>query len=173
MLRIVTLIAIGLVLAACIFSQTVGMSSPQKGMPWKIHTQREERYNCGGDTDAKPWRIDEVTFDRQGIETFRRFVNADGSIGHQGSNTYDSNGNVTGWAEFYGKSDFPPNGLHKHAEFTVSGGKVISGIVYKEDTPEYRSTSDYDERGNKIRETSVQIGCCTTTRTFKYDAQNR
>ena len=50
---------------------------------------------------------------------------------------------------------------------------MISVVVYKEDTPEYRTTREYDERGNKIREVTVEIGCCTTTRTFTYDAQNR
>jgi hypothetical protein len=45
--------------------------------------------------------------------------------------------------------------------------------VYKENKPEYKTTRQYDQRGNMIREVTVEIGCCTTTATFKYDRLNR
>lgn len=163
----------GVIFISSTFAQTVGIPRPYMGLSGLVHTVREEAYNCTGDPSEKPWRVNEVTYDRRGNETWRAYYNPDGSVGHQVSNRYDKNGNKTGWAEFYGKSDFPPVGLHKHADFTLSGGKVISAIVYKEGTPEYKTTREYDDRRNMIRETTIQIGCCTTTRTFKYDPQNR
>jgi len=171
--RSVTLIGITFIFVSVSFAQTVSMMPPYMGLSGLIHTVHEEAYTCTGDPAEKPWRVTDVSYDRRGNEIWRAFYNPDGSVGHQASYIFDSGGNATGWAEFYGKNDFPPDGLHKHAVFTLSGGKPISSIVYKGDTPESKTTRDYDERGNKIREVTVQIGCCTTTRTFKYDAQNR
>jgi antitoxin component YwqK of YwqJK toxin-antitoxin module len=173
MLRVISLLGVGAVLISGGFAQTVSMTGPYMGLNGPIHSVREEAYQCTGDPAEKPWRVSEVTYDRRGNDTSRLYNNPDGSIGHQSSYVYDSDGNVTGWAEFYGVSDFPPRGLHKHAVFTLSGGKPVLSIVYKEDTPEFKITTDYDERGNKVREVTLEIGCCTTTRTFKYDIQDR
>lgn len=173
MLRIIALIGVGFVLTSGAFAQMGGVPRPYMGLSGFIHTVREEAYNCSGDSAEKPWRVNEVTYDRRGNETWRAYYNPDGSVGHQAGHTYDNDGNETGWAEYYSTSEIAPAGLHKHADYTLSGGRVISVVVYKEDTPEYRTTREYDKRGNKIREVTVEIGCCTTTRTFKYDARNR
>ena len=173
MLRIISLIGVGFVLISNTLAQTPALPRPYNGLSGLIHTVREESYNCNGDPAEKPWRVNEVTYDRRGNETWRAYYNADGSVGHQASYTYDKDGNNTGWAEFYGKSELPPAGLRKHADFKMSGGKVISAVVYKEETPEFRTTRNYDERGNMIREVSVEIGFSTTSRSFKYDLQNR
>jgi antitoxin component YwqK of YwqJK toxin-antitoxin module len=168
---IVLIVAIGMISTAD--AQTVGTSRPYMGLKWQIRSLREESYNCSGDPAEKPWRVDEVSFDRKGNETFRAYYEADGSVEHRVSNKYSSDGVQTGWSEFYGKSDFPPAGLNKHADFTLSGGRVVSVLVYKENTPEFETTFEYDERGNKIREVIDTIGCCTTTWTYKYDSRNR
>jgi len=168
---IVLIVAIGLISTGD--AQTVGTSRPYMGLKWQIRSLREESYNCSGDPAEKPWRVDEVSFDHKGNETFRAYYEADGSVVHRVSNIYGRDGIQTGWSEFYGKSDFPPAGLNRHADFTLSGGRVVSVLVYKENTPEFETTFEYDERGNKIREVTVTIGCCSTTWTYKYDSRNR
>ena len=176
MQRIIALIGIAFVSTLNLSAQTVDMPRPYRGLSGlssALHTAREESYNCSGDAAEKPWRVFEVTLDRRGKVTSQANFNSDGSVGHQASFIFDNDGNMTGWSEFYGKGDFPPDGLHKNAVITLSGRKPISSIVYKEREPEFKTTLEYDERGNKIREVTVTIGCCTTTRTFKYDAQNR
>ena len=173
MLRIVTVIGVGFVFVSSAFAQMGAMPRPYMGLSGLIHTVREEAYNCTGNPAEKPWRVNEVTYDRRGNETWRAYYNADGSVGNQVSHTFDADGNETGWTAFNGKSEVPPAGLHTHADFILLNGKVISSVAYKEDTPVAKSTLDYDQRGNKIREVTVQIGCCTTTWTFKYDAKNR
>ena len=154
-------------------AQTVYEPRPSGGLSSPIHTLREESYNCTGDPAERPWRVFEVTFDRRGNKTYQALFNTDGSIDHQASYKFNGDGNQIGWTEFYGRRDFPPTGLNKHADFTIVGGRIVSSVVYKEDSPEIRTTRDYDERGNMIREVTVFIGCCTTTRTFRYDSQNR
>ncbi|MFL6375081.1 MAG: hypothetical protein ACJ73D_10475 [Pyrinomonadaceae bacterium] len=174
MFRIIARIAVGLVLISNTFAQSGAEEPPYMGLSGLIHTVHEESYNCTGDPAEKPWRVNEVTYDRRGNVIWRAYFNPDGSVGNQASFTFDSDGNKTGWAEFYGKNDFPPEGLHQHAVFTLSGGKPISAIVYREDTPEFKTTWEYDERGNKVREATVELaGQATTTRTYKYDVQNR
>ncbi len=81
---------------------------------------------------------------------------------------------MTGWSEFYGKSDFPPNGLNKHADFTFSNGKVVQVLVYRENELEYKTVYSYDGRGNKTKEVTIAVeDGNTTNRTFKYDQFNR
>ena len=173
MFRFITLIGIGLILVSSTLAQMIYFPRPYDGLSGLVHTVRREAFNCSGEPAEKPFRVDEVTYDKRGNETWRAFYNTDGSVGHSASHTYDIDGHATGWSEFYGKSDFPPNGLHKHAVFTLSNGRAISAIVYKEDKPEFKTTWEYDDRGNKISEVTTQIGCCATKRTFKYDALNR
>ncbi|MEP7076254.1 MAG: hypothetical protein ABI878_10620 [Acidobacteriota bacterium] len=148
-------------------------SEKYMGLSGYVRSVREESYNCTSDPLEKPWRVSEVTYDKQGHETWRAFYNADGSPGHQASTVFDADGQTTSWSEFYGVSDFPPAGLHKHADFIYSGGHVVQVLVYREKVLEFKTVYSYDARGNKIREVTTEIaGGTSTERGNKYDRFN-
>jgi hypothetical protein len=141
MIDLVRSFAAALLFSCPLIAQSVTISDRKISGPFgPVHSIRTEAFNCSGDTTEQPWRTDEVTYDRQGNETWRAYSNRDGSVGHQVSNTFDADGRMTGWNEYYGKSDFPPAGLHRHAVFTYSNGKIFQILVYSENVLEYKGT---------------------------------
>ncbi|MEP6847697.1 MAG: hypothetical protein ABI999_02485 [Acidobacteriota bacterium] len=143
------------------------------GLSGNVRSVREESYNCTGDPLEKPRTVSEVTYDKQGNESWRAFYNGDGSVGHQVSTIFNADGHITSWTEFYGISDFPPAGLHKHADFTYFGGHLVRILVYREKVLEYKTTYSYDGHGNKIREVTTEIaGGTSTERGNRYDQFN-
>src|SRR6476646_3569762 len=126
MLKIARSTSVILLFCCSMIAQRVYLSDRKVDGPFgPVRSVRNEGYNCSGDPAEKPWRVSEVTYDRQGNETWRAFYEADGSPGHQATTTWNAEGRMTGWSEFYGKKDFPPAGLHKHADFTFSAGKIV------------------------------------------------
>ncbi|CAN5404533.1 hypothetical protein BH20ACI2_BH20ACI2_09200 [soil metagenome] len=147
----ICLVLLGILLPFESATQIFGLPKPFNGLSGKPHTIREERFSCSGDADEKPWRVSEVEFDRQGNVIARLFRQPDGSIGHQSRTTYNDKGEVRGWKEFYGASDFPPSGLNKHAVFTFSGGKLRQVRVFRENKLEFDSTHTYNDSGKYDR----------------------
>jgi len=159
-----------------VFGQRIQIEArPYMGLSGFVHTVRDESYNCSADPAEKPWRVSEVTYDRRGKEVYRAYFNPDGSVGKEVSTIFDSDGNETGWTAFSGKNEQPPNGARWRGVVTLSEGKPTLAVGYKDDVPVSKTTREYDKTGNKVREVTLELACaeCTTTRTFKYDGQNR
>ncbi len=111
-----------------------------------------------------------ILFDRQGNVIERTLYKADGSVEHQSSHSYNADGLISGWKEYYGKGVANAKGLNKRAVFTYHAKKLIKVVVYRENAIAHKSTYVYDNRGNKINEITSGPDAIFTGRSYKYDS---
>lgn len=172
MKRVFSIIFILLFSYSQLSAQTVGRNKSD-GLNGAVRSVRIENFDCSSSPGIcleKPYRTSTVTYDNWGNEIEQALYKADGSIEHLSNYSYNADGSMSGWKEYYGKGVANAEGLNKHAAFTYRSGKLAEAIVYREDSVAHKSTYVYDDRGNKIQELNSGEDALFTSRTYKYDS---